>query len=149
MAKTWTTAAVLAAVGGAMIGIMLLENDRTSCDSSSHNLVQLHPQNPYLFSCEGALYLPAPSTAARFTRTTVLRPEDVSALPFRFARTRDRLYYVGYINVGFDENEYFLRPVEGVDVTTMQVIDEHHVRDSEHVYTILRDRFFTEERAKQ
>jgi hypothetical protein len=148
MKKARTIIAVLAAVGTAIVGVMLLASDGGSCNSSS-GLVQLHPQNPYLFSCKGALYLPAPSTKTRFSRTTVLRPQDVEALPFRFARTRDRLYYVGYVIVGFDENEYFLRPVDGVDVRTMQVVDEHHVRDSQHVYTVLRDHFFAEQRAKQ
>jgi hypothetical protein len=140
---------VIAVLAGATIGAVLLARDGYSCAAGATVPLQVHRQNHYVFSCKGALYLPAPSTRAKFHRTGVLSASEAEVLPFKFVRAQNRVYFVGYMNNGFDENEYFLRPIDGVDVRTMEIVDESHVRDARSVYTVLREHFIVEPRTGQ
>lgn len=108
--------------------------------------MRMYERNPYIFSCEGAVYLPTSSAVERYRRVASVRESDIEVLPFKYVKMAGRLYYVSATNVGFDEDEYSLHGIEGVDLASLQIVDERHIQDRINKYTVLRSGVIVEPR---
>ena len=143
--KRWiATGGVLLLAGGAWFVSAMVLRDEDTCLSTGRTPTQISPSNPHLFACADAVYLPTSNARARFKRVDGLRATEIEVLPFKYLRNADRLYYVALLSVGWEESEYALRVIDGIDLPSMQIVRKNQLRDKSNVYTVLNDHVIVE-----
>lgn len=141
-----TVGVLILCAGGAWILLTLVPRDKDPCLSGDRRPTQMNEQNPYFFSCSDAVYLPTSDARAPYKRVGALRAKDVEVLPFKYLRKADQLYYVALDSVGWEETNYALDIIKGVDVSTLEILGEGRIRDKDSVYTVMNDYVIVEPR---
>lgn len=136
---------MFAAVSWILSSLFLRVED--SCLSAELLPTQIHPRNPYLYSCAGKIYLPVADLRVRFKRVDAMRANEVEVLPFRYVRSANQLHYVATLSVGWEETEHALRVIDGIDLSTVEILEEHRIRDKNNVYTVMNDHVIVEPRS--
>ena len=107
----------------------------------------MHAQNLNIFSCEDKVYLPARRSRSGFKRIDGMRASEITVLPFKYMLHSGRLYYVAVNKVGYGEDDYSLQPIEGIDLGSLEILEEQELRDKDRVYAVLSDHVMSEPRA--
>lgn len=143
--KRWMAigGALLLAGGAWFVSAMVLR-DEDACLSTGRTPTQMNPSNPHLYTCADAVYLPTSNASAPFKRVDGLRATEIEVLPFRYLRKADRLYYVALLSVGWEETEYALRAIDGIDLPSMEIVRKSQLRDKSHIYTVMNDHVIVE-----
>lgn len=130
---------LLLLAGGAGILWAIVPKDEDPCLAGGRSPTRVRPANSYIFSCADAVYLPTADARVRFKRVDALRASEIEVLPHKYLRTADELYYVALVGVGWEETEYELRVIDGVDLPTLEILQERRVQDKNNVYAVMND----------
>jgi hypothetical protein len=127
-------AGVLVLISGAWILSSLVSRDDDPCLSAGRQPIQVHRRNPYIYTCEDAVYLPTADVRVNFRRVDGLRATQIGVLPFKYLRATGELYFVALVSAGWEETEYELRVIDGIDLPTMEILAEGLIQDmNDHV----------------
>lgn len=145
--QIWTVLLVTPLIVGSLLYIGAGREDK--CLSTPSQLTKLHSDNPYLFACDGHIYLPSSRAKSRYRRldNDEIDPATLTVLPFKYAHDGKQLYYVTVINTDFDDNEYDLKPIPGVDLASLEILRDAFVRDKNNNWTVLSNHFLVEPRS--
>jgi hypothetical protein len=97
----------------------------------------MHPQNVFLSTCDGHLYLPTSSERRPHRRIDEVKVSEVEPLPLKYLKVSGQVYFVAVVEGGFDEDKHVLMPIGGIDGATTEVLDEGHIQDKENKYTVM------------
>jgi hypothetical protein len=136
------------AIGVGALWVFGAEHD--PCITSRQTLPRLRPDNPYLHSCDGKIYLISEQPDARYKRLDKPGVDlaTLKALPLRFAAVGQQLYYVSMQSEGFYAQAYDLRPIPEADVATLEIRSETMIRDKNHEYVVNNNQYTVEPRTE-
>lgn len=140
----WTVGALI--TGAIAAGAWMVREDRDPCLYAGSEHRQMHPQNAFLSTCDGHLYLPTSSERRPYRRIDEVKVSEVEPLPFKYLKVSGQVYFIAVAEAGFDEDKHVLMPIKGIDGATTEVLDEGHIQDKQNRYTVMFRDFIVEPR---